>query len=77
MAKILIVAEHDGSVLNPSTSKCVSCATAIDGAEIDIVVLAADTAGIAAQAAEIASVGRQSQVTIPTYLARQLPSART
>ena len=58
MAKILIVAEHDGSVLNPSTSKCVSCAAAIDGAEIDIVVLAADTSGIAAQAAEIASVGR-------------------
>ena len=58
MARILIVAEHDGSVLNPSTSKCVSCAAAIDGAEIDIVVLAADTSGIAAQAAEIASVGR-------------------
>jgi electron transfer flavoprotein alpha subunit len=58
MTKILIVAEHDGSALNPSTAKCVSCAAAIDGAEIDIVVLAADTAGIAAQAAEIDSVSR-------------------
>jgi electron transfer flavoprotein alpha subunit len=58
MAKILIVAEHDGSVLNPSTSKCVSCAAAIDGAEIDVVVLAASTSDIAAQAAEISSVGR-------------------
>jgi len=58
MAKVLIVAEHDGSALNPSTAKCVSCATAIDGAEVDILVLAADTAGIAAQAAEIASVSR-------------------
>ena len=40
MAKILIVAEHDGSALNPSTAKCVSCAAAIDGAEIDVLVLA-------------------------------------
>ena len=58
MTKVLIVAEHDGSALNPSTAKCVSCAAAIDGAEIDFVVLAADTAGIAAQAAEIDSVSR-------------------
>jgi len=58
MAKILIVAEHDGSALNPSTSKCVSCAAAIDNAEIDVVVLAASTADIAAQAAEIGSVSR-------------------
>ena len=58
MTKILIVAEHDGSTLNSSTAKCVSCAAAIDSAEIDIVVLAANTAGIAAQAAEIDSVSR-------------------
>ena len=58
MAKVLIIAEHDGSALNPSTAKCVSCATAIDGADIDIVVLAAATAEIAAQAAEISSVNR-------------------
>lgn len=58
MTKVLIVAEHDGSALNPSTAKCVSCAAAIDGAEIDIVVLAAATADIAAQAAEIDSVSR-------------------
>ena len=58
MAKVLIVAEHDGSALNASTAKCVSCAAAIDGAEIDLVVLAASTADIAAQAADISSVGR-------------------
>ncbi len=58
MAKVLIVAEHDGSALNPSTAKCVSCAAAIDGAEIDVVVLAADASSVAAQVAEIASVGR-------------------
>ena len=58
MAKVLIVAEHDGSALNSSTAKCVSCATAIDGAEIDVVVLAASVADIAAQAADLAGVAR-------------------
>ncbi|MBT8081241.1 MAG: electron transfer flavoprotein subunit alpha/FixB family protein [Gammaproteobacteria bacterium] len=58
MARILIVAEHDGSDLNPSTAKCVSCAAAIDGAEIDVVVLAANVADIAAKAAEIAGIAR-------------------
>jgi len=58
MAKVLIIAEHDGSVLNASTAKCVSCATAIDGADIDVVVLAASAADIAAQAAGISGVGR-------------------
>ena len=50
MAKILIIAEHDGSALNTSTAKCVSCASAIDGAEIDIAVFAASAADVAAQA---------------------------
>ena len=58
MARILIVAEHDGSALNQSTSKCVSCAAAIDGAEIDVLVLASAVAGIAAEAAEISGVAR-------------------
>ena len=58
MAKVLIIAEHDGSNLNPSAAKCASCAAAIDGAEIDIAVLAASGGDIAAQAAEISSVGR-------------------
>ncbi len=58
MAKVLIVAEHDGKTLNPSTAKCVACAASIDGAEIDIVVLAAAVSDIASQAAEIAGVSR-------------------
>ena len=40
MTKILIVAEHAGGKLNPATAKCVSCASKIEGAEIDVVVLA-------------------------------------
>ena len=58
MASILIIAEHDGSALNPSTAKCVACATQIEGAQIDIAVLGSSVAGIAAQAAEISSVNR-------------------
>ena len=58
MSKVLIIAEHDGATLNPSVAKCVSCAAAIEGAEVDIAVLAASAAEIAAEAATLASVNR-------------------
>jgi electron transfer flavoprotein alpha subunit len=57
-ARILIVAEHDGTKLNPSAAKCVSCARALADAEITVVVLAADAAAVAAQAAQLAGVAR-------------------
>lgn len=65
MAKVLIVAEHDGSALNSSTAKCVSCAAAIEGAEIDVVVLAASTGDLATQAAEMAGVSRVITIERP------------
>ncbi len=58
MSRILIIAEHLNGQLNQSTAKCVSCASKIAGASIDILVLAADPAPIAAQAAAIAGVSR-------------------
>ncbi|MBS0455859.1 MAG: FAD-binding protein [Proteobacteria bacterium] len=58
MSKVLIVAEHQGGKLNPATAKCVSAAKALNAEHIDIVVLAADPTGIAAQAAQIAGVTR-------------------
>ncbi len=58
MSRVLIIAEHLNGQLNQSTAKCVSCASKIAGATIDIVVLAADPAPIAAQAATIAGVSR-------------------
>lgn len=58
MAKVLIIAEHDGAALNPATGRCVTCATAIDGAEIDILVLASSVGDIAAEASAIEGVGR-------------------
>ena len=58
MAKILIIAEHDGTALNPATGKCVACATELGGAEIDILVLAESAADVAAEAAKIDGVNR-------------------
>jgi len=52
MSKTLIIAEHDGKDLNPSTAKCASCATAI-GQPFDIVVLGSGITDIAEQAASI------------------------
>jgi electron transfer flavoprotein alpha subunit len=57
-ASVLIVAEHDGGKLNASTAKCVSCARALAGAPLTVVVCAADAAGVAAQAAQLAGVSR-------------------
>ncbi|MDQ3511577.1 MAG: electron transfer flavoprotein subunit alpha/FixB family protein [Pseudomonadota bacterium] len=58
MSKVLIVAEHLNGQLNASTAKCVSAAQALSPEAIDVVVLAADPAAVAAEAAQIAGVSR-------------------
>jgi len=58
MSKILIVAEHLGGKLNPSTAKCVSCATQIGADAIDVLVLSDTPDAVAAEAAQIAGVSR-------------------
>lgn len=58
MAKVLIVAEHSGGKLNPSTAKAVTCASKIDAAEIDVAVLAASAGDVAKQAAALQGVKR-------------------
>ena len=57
MARVLIIAEHDGSTLNASTAKCVTCAQGIGG-EIDVAVCAAQTEPLASQAAKLTGVAR-------------------
>ena len=47
-SRVLIIAEHDGTRLNASTAKCVTCAHGIAGAEITIAVCAVDAAAVAA-----------------------------
>lgn len=62
MAKILIVAEHDGSLLNPAIAKCVDCASGIPDADIDVAVFAATGDAAAADAAKLAGVSRVLQI---------------
>lgn len=55
MSRTLIIAEHDGQNLNPSTAKCTNCASAI-GQDCDIIVMGSDIGAIAGQAAAIDGV---------------------
>jgi electron transfer flavoprotein alpha subunit len=65
MSRILIIAEHDGAHLNPGTAKCVTCAAALAGASISVLVLARDPAAVATQAAALAQVSRVLTVANP------------
>jgi electron transfer flavoprotein alpha subunit len=65
MNKVLIVAEHAGGRLNPSTAKCVTCARGIPDAEITVLVLADDGAAVATEAAAIEGVARVLRVDNP------------
>jgi electron transfer flavoprotein alpha subunit len=65
MNKVLIVAEHAGGQLNPSTPKCVTCAKAIPDAEVTVLVLSDDGAAVADQAASLEGVTRVLRVDNP------------
>ncbi len=58
MSKVLIIAEHLDGKLNASTAKCVSAAKALNPDTIDVLVLAADPTGVAAEAAALAGVSK-------------------
>jgi electron transfer flavoprotein alpha subunit len=62
MSSVLIVAEHAGGKLNPSTAKCVKAASTLTGAEICIAVFCTPGAGVAAQAAQLSGVARVLEV---------------
>ncbi|MEO5565332.1 MAG: electron transfer flavoprotein subunit alpha/FixB family protein, partial [Luteimonas sp.] len=64
-SKVLIVAEHLGGKLNAATARCVSAAQALSPEAIDIVVLAADPAAVAAEDAQIAGVAKVLAVANP------------
>ena len=65
MAKILVIAEHDGATLNPSVAKTVACAAEIDAADIDVAVFAVSAASIAAEAARLESISRVLTIENP------------
>jgi electron transfer flavoprotein alpha subunit len=58
MSKVLIIAEHLDGKLNASTAKCVSAAKALSPDSIDVLVLAADPTGVAADAATLSGVSK-------------------
>ena len=58
MASVLVIAEHDGKNLNPSTAKSIACAAEIEGATIDVAVLGESIEDIAAAASKLDSVNR-------------------
>jgi electron transfer flavoprotein alpha subunit len=64
-ARVLIVAEHLDGKLNAATARCVSAAQALKPESIDVVVLAADPAGVAAEAAQVAGVSKVLAVANP------------
>lgn len=58
MSRVLVIAEHDGQSLSPSVAKTVACAAELDGAEIDVLVLAEAPEQAAAEAATLDGVKR-------------------
>ena len=56
MSKVLVIAEHLDGALNASTARCVTCAKDLKADSIDVLVLAADPAAIAAAASKIDGV---------------------
>jgi electron transfer flavoprotein alpha subunit len=65
MSKVLIIAEHLNGKLNSATARCVTCATAINAASIDVLVLSDAPEAVAAEAAQIAGVGRVLTIANP------------
>jgi electron transfer flavoprotein alpha subunit len=65
MAKVLVIAEHLDGRLNAATARTVSAAVALSPEAVDVVVLAAEPAGVAAEAARIAGVSRVLTVAHP------------
>lgn len=63
MGKVLVIAEHHDGKLNAATAKTISAALALKADTIDVLVLAADPAAVAAEAAQIGGVARVLTVT--------------
>ncbi|MFZ9310159.1 MAG: electron transfer flavoprotein subunit alpha/FixB family protein [Arenimonas sp.] len=58
MSRVLIIAEHLNGQLNGATARCVSCATALNAAAIDVLVLSDAGQAVAEQAAKISGVSK-------------------
>jgi electron transfer flavoprotein alpha subunit len=84
MSKVLVIAELDGHQINPSTAKCVACATQLSAAAIDVIVFSDQCGDAATAAATIAGVSRvltvesaQNKNPLAAVLAPQAVSVAT
>lgn len=68
--KVLLVAEHDGNTLNPSTARALACAREIGA--VHVAVFAADGAAVAGQAAALEGV---DQVRVAARAENEAPVA--
>ena len=64
-AKVLVVAEHLDGKLIAATARCVAAAQALSPEAIDVLVLAADAAAVATEAARLSGVARVLAVSNP------------
>lgn len=67
MTKALLIAEHDGANINPSTSKSIACARELPDAEIHVAVFAADGTALAEAVAALDGVDKVLQVDDPDH----------
>jgi electron transfer flavoprotein alpha subunit len=63
MSKVLVIAEHLGGKLNPSTARAISAASAVQPEAIDVLVLSDAPDAIAADAAKSDGVSRVLTIT--------------
>jgi electron transfer flavoprotein alpha subunit len=58
MSKVLVIAEHNGRHLNPSTARCLTCAAQLEAGAADVLVIGSSVDAVAREAAEVAGAGR-------------------
>ena len=65
MSKILLIAEHDGAAVNPSTAKALNCALSIGADSIDVAVFGSGSEAVAEQAARLSGADRVLYIDRP------------
>jgi electron transfer flavoprotein alpha subunit len=67
MSKVLLIAEHDGSAINPSTAKSIACALELPEAEIDVAIFSGDGRHLAEETSKLKGVSKVLQIDLPAH----------
>ncbi len=65
MAKVLLIADHDGETLNPTTPKAVACANEFSPEALDVAVFVSGDNGVADEAAKLDGVSKVLRIKNP------------